>query len=79
MTEWVCEELRVSKTAGSALLWQARHPFELQDQAQCHHGVIDVAAAGSIGDPIGNVAPGFLLAAIGRQMAEQAANIAQRA
>jgi hypothetical protein len=60
------------------LLWQARHPLELQHQPQRGHCIINVAAARGLIQPIGNMTPGALLAAIGRQMAEQGANVAQR-
>jgi hypothetical protein len=53
-------------------------PFELQHQPQRGHCIIDVPAACCELQPIGNVTPCFLLAAVGRQTAKQSANVAQR-
>jgi len=58
-------------------LRQARHSLKLEDQPQRGHRIVDVATAGRMVQPIRN-APGALLAAFGRQMAEQGANVAQR-
>ena len=68
-------ELQLLIKAGS--LRQTRHPFELQHQPQRGHCIIDVAAAGSMLQPIGDMTPSVLLAAFGRQIAEQGANVAK--
>jgi hypothetical protein len=62
-----------SKTAGpsqsifvaiaKASLRQARHPLELQDEPKGDHRAIDVSSAGSIIQPIGDMAPCIQLAA----------------
>jgi len=60
----------VVKVVRVVSLRQARHPLELQDQPQGYHRIIDVTAASGVVQPIGNMAPGALLAAAGRQILE---------
>ena len=58
---------------------QTGHPLKLQDEPQRRYRIIDVATPSGLIQPIGNVTPCALLAAGGRQIAEQGANVAQRA
>jgi hypothetical protein len=49
------------------MLWQARHPLELQDQAQGDHSPVDIAASSGGVHLSRDVVPGFALAALGRR------------
>ena len=53
--------LRLASVGLQSLLRQARHPLKLQHQPQRGHSIIDVAAAGGLTQPIGDMTPGALL------------------
>jgi hypothetical protein len=60
-------------------LRQAWYLFELQHQSHGDNsGFFDIAAVGSVVQPIGNVLPCIPLAEFGRQMTQQLANVGKR-